>query len=264
VNVVCVQLDIAWGDRAANFAKVRSLLGSAAVEGGWLIVLPEMFSTGFSMNVAGICEGETRPAEAFLAELAGEFGAAVLGGVVTRAADGRGRNEAVLVAPGGEELARYTKMHPFSYAGETEHYAPGDRPVVVEVAGAKLSPFICYDLRFPEAFRGAAAGGAEVLAVIANWPEARQEHWRVLLRARAIENQAYVIGVNRTGADPNVTYAGGSVVASPRGEVAAEAGAGECTLAAELDLAALREYRLEFPALADMKGDWVRALPGRS
>jgi omega-amidase len=264
VNVVCVQLDIAWEDRAANFAKVRSLLASAAVESGWLIVLPEMFSTGFSMNVAGVCEGEPRPAEAFLAELAGESGAAVLGGVVTRAADGRGRNEAVLVAPGGEELARYTKMHPFSYAGETEHYAPGDRPVVVEAAGVKLSPFICYDLRFPEVFRGAAAGGAEVLAVIANWPEARQGHWRTLLRARAIENQAYVIGVNRTGADPNVTYAGGSVIVDPRGAVVAQAGAEEGTIAAGLDLAALREYRREFPALADMKGDWVRAFPGRS
>ncbi len=264
MNVVCVQFDIAWEDRAANFAKARSLLQSARVVPGSLIVLPEMFSTGFSMNVAGICEGDSRPGETFLAELAGESGAAALGGVVTMAADGRGRNEAVLVAPGGEQLARYAKMHPFSYAGESDHYAPGDRPVVAEVAGTKLAPFICYDLRFPEVFRSAAAGGAEVLAVIANWPEARQDHWRTLLRARAIENQAYVIGVNRTGADPNVTYAGGSVVVGPRGEVVAEAGPAECTFAAELDLEALREYRRDFPALDDMKGDWVRACPGRS
>jgi omega-amidase len=263
MNLTGVQLDIAWEDKPANFAKVRSLLASAAVQGCSLIVLPEMFSTGFSMNVAGICEGESRPAESFLAELAGELDAAVLGGVVTRAADGRGRNEAVLIAPGGGELARYTKVHPFSYAGEADHYVPGDGPVVVEVAGAKLSPFICYDLRFPEVFRGATAGGAEVLAVIANWPEARQEHWRTLLRARAIEDQAYVIGVNRTGADPNVAYAGGSVVVDPRGLVVAEAPSEECTIAAELDLEALREYRREFPALDDMKGDWVRARPRR-
>ncbi|MGB2823763.1 MAG: nitrilase-related carbon-nitrogen hydrolase, partial [Phycisphaerae bacterium] len=92
---------------------------------------------------------------------------------------------------------------------------------------------------------------------------ARQEHWRTLLRARAIENQAYVIGVNRTGADPNAAYAGGSVIVDPRGTVVAEAGAEECTIAAELDLEALREYRREFPALDDMKGDWVRACPGR-
>ena len=263
MNLTGVQLDIAWEDKPANFAKVRSLLESARVPPGSLIVLPEMFSTGFSMNVAGICEGDSRPAERFLAEMAAKLNAAFLGGVVTMAADGRGRNEAALIAPGGEELARYTKMHPFSYAGEADHYVPGDRPVVVEVAGAKLAPLICYDLRFPEVFRSATAGGAEVLAVIANWPEARQDHWRTLLRARAIENQAYVLGVNRTGADPNVTYAGGSVIVDPRGTIVTEAGTEECTIAAELDLEALREYRRDFPALDDMKGDWVRACPGR-
>jgi predicted amidohydrolase len=258
MKVVCVQLDIAWEDKAANFAKVRSLLDGADVPAGGLVVLPEMFSTGFSMNIPLIAEGEGRPAEAFLRETARAFGAAVLGGVVTPAPDGRGRNEAVLFGPDGRELARYRKMHPFSYAGESDHYEAGDRPVVAEWAGARLAPFVCYDLRFPEVFRSAAARGAEVLVVIANWPEARADHWRTLLRARAVENQAYVVGANRTGADPKAAYAGGSLIVDPRGQVVAEAGGGECALAAELDVAQLRQYRREFPALKDMKPDWVR------
>ncbi len=258
MRVVSVQYDIAWEDKAANAARVRSLLASSRVEPGSLIVLPEMFSTGFSMDVAGIDEGAAGAGESFLREMARRFGAAVLGGVVTRAADGRGRNQAVLVAPGGEEIARYTKIHPFSHAGETDHYAGGTDVVVVEWGGARLGLFICYDLRFPEAFRAAVARGAEVLVVIANWPEPRADHWHALLRARAIENQAYVVGVNRIGADPNVSYAGGSVVVEPRGRLVADAGGEEGLVRAKLDLAALRRYREEFPALADRKRDWVR------
>ena len=256
MKAFCVQWDVAWEDRAANFAKARSLL--AGVEPGSLVLLPEMFSTGFSMNVAGVCEGPSRPAECFLAERARELRASVLAGVVSLAPDGRGRNQAVLIAPDGSEIARYTKMHPFSYAGEADHYVAGDRPVVAQVGETRLSPFVCYDLRFPEVFRIATAGGAEVLAVLANWPEARQGHWRTLLRARAIENQAYVLGVNRCGADPNVTYAGGSLIVDPRGTVVAEAGGEEGTIGAELDLAALREYRREFPVLRDMREGLVR------
>ena len=258
MDVCAIQYDIAWEDKAANFARVRALLAGADPAPGGLIVLPEMFATGFSMNVAAICEGRERAAEGALAEFAAERGCAVLGGVVTRAADGRGRNQAVLVGPDGRELARYTKMHPFSFAGETAHYAPGERPVVVEWGGAKLAPFVCYDLRFPEVFRSVTASGAEVLAVIANWPASRREHWRTLLRARAIENQAYVVGVNRIGADPNVAYSGDSLIVGPRGEVLADAGTGQCTVCTRLDLGGLRAYRKEFPALKDMKEGWVR------
>lgn len=258
MNVVCVQYEIAWEDKEASFAKVRSLLAAGRVERGSLIVLPEMFSTGFSMNVAGIAEGAGRPAERFLAETARAHASAVLGGVVSRSADGRGRNEAVLVGPGGGEIARYAKMHPFTYAGEADHYEAGEGVVVADWGGARLAPLVCYDLRFPEAFRVAAAMGAEVLVVIANWPGARRDHWRAQLRVRAIENQAYVIGVNRTGEDPNVSYAGGSVVFDPRGQLVAEAGEAEGVIAAELDLPALRDCRREFPALADMRGDLLR------
>jgi predicted amidohydrolase len=258
MNVVCVQFDIAWEDKPANFATVRRLLSTAAVPPGALVVLPEMFATGFSMNVAAIAEGPDGPTETLLAETARQWGAFVLGGLVTKAPDGRGLNQALLVGPTGETIGRYTKMHPFSFAGEDRHYAGGDHLVAVEMGGTRLAPFICYDLRFPEVFRMATAGGTEVLAVIANWPAARQEHWRTLLRARAIENQAWVVGVNRIGADPNAAYAGGSLVVDPWGVIVADAGTGPCAMAAELDLPALRRYRQEFPALRDMKPGGLR------
>jgi len=116
-----------------------------------------------------------------------------------------------------------------------------------------VAPFICYDLRFPELFRMAVRQGAQLYVVIANWPASRVHHWVTLLQARAIENQAYVVGVNRCGSDPKVAYAGRSLVVSPRGVILADAGGGERVLSAELDLAALQAYRAEFPVLQDMR-----------
>ncbi len=261
MRVTCVQFDIAWQDKPANFAKVRTLLaGANACEAGGLIVLPEMFSTGFSMDVQSAAEGLPAPAEGFLAEFARRYGCYALGGVVNTASDGRGLNEAVLIGPAGRHLMRYAKMHPFSYAGESEHFAPGEAPVVAEIAGTSLSPFICYDLRFPEVFRAASLAGAEVLVVISNWPASRSEHFHALLTARAIENQAWVVGVNRVGSDPNVRYSGGSVVIDPFGRTVADAGDGETVLSTEMDVQALRQYRQEFPVLADARCGWVRRL----
>jgi len=261
MRVTCVQFDIAWHDKPANFAKVRALLaGAGAREAGELIVLPEMFSTGFSMNVQAVAEARSAPAEAFLAEIARQYGCHVLGGVVNVAADGRGLNEAVLIGPEGRQVMRYAKMHPFSYAGEAKHFAPGETPMVAELAATRLSAFICYDLRFPEVFRAAAMAGAEVLAVIANWPANRAKHFQTLLTARAIENQAWVVGVNRVGSDPNTRYSGGSVVIDPHGRTVATTGDGETVFSAELDLEALRQYRREFPALADARPGWVKRL----
>jgi len=123
-----------------------------------------------------------------------------------------------------------------------------------------VAPFVCYDLRFPEVFRIAAARGAQLLAVIANWPSAREAHWLTLLRARAIENQAYVAGVNRCGEDPRLRYTGRSVIIDPRGEVLADAGSDEAVITADIDLADLEEYRRSFPALADMRRELLPSL----
>lgn len=257
MQIIGLQLDIAWEDKQANHDKVRRLLDAAAPSPGALVLLPEMFATGFSLNVTGISESESHQSEGVLAEVAREYAVFIIGGIVTTGDDGRGRNEAVVVSPDGVEVARYCKMHPFTYGGETRHYGAGEKSLVFDWNGCTVAPFICYDLRFPEIFRRSVRQGAQLYAVIANWPTSRVEHWITLLRARAIENQAYVAGVNRCGLDPHLEYPGRSIIVDPRGEVIADAGSEEGSVSATLDLAALAEYRAAFPFLADMRSDCV-------
>jgi len=262
MKLIGCQFDLVWENKRANFEKVRRLLGAANPLKGALVALPEMFATGFSMNVAEIAEPRGGVTEQFLAATAREFGVAILGGVVTPGRGNQGRNEAVVFTSEGKELARYTKMHCFNPSGEGDHYEAGNQPVVFPWADFKVAPFVCYDLRFPEIFRVTAAKGAQVLAVIANWPTARLQHWMVLLQARAIENQAYVIGVNRCGNTPKLAYAGRSLIIDPRGVILAEAGEQEGILSAELDLAGLEAYRKEFAVLPDMRAEYVKADAG--
>lgn len=257
MNIVGVQLDIIWEDKAVNQTHLAELLAANPPKVGSLVVLPEMWATGFSMNVAAISETPGRETEAFMAASAAKYGVEVLGGVVTMGTDGLGRNDAVLFGPDGQEKARYTKLHPFSFGQETAHYGRGSEVVVLDWQGWKVAPFICYDLRFPEVFRRAAELGAELFCVIANWPVVREDHWKTLLKARAIENQAYVLGVNRCGIDPNVAYSGHSLLFDPRGETLADGGMAEGLLTAQLDRAALLAYRREFPALSDRHPDFV-------
>ncbi|MCX5685634.1 MAG: carbon-nitrogen family hydrolase [Planctomycetota bacterium] len=257
MQVTAIQPDIAWEDKPANFERVRQLVAAARPEAGGLVVLPEMFATGFSFDVARIHEGPGREAETFLAGLARERGLHVIGGVVNLGPNGRGRNEAVVFGPDGCEVARYAKMHPFSFGGEPEHYTAGDRVVTSPLGEFTAAVTVCYDLRFPELYRKAVLAGADLLVVIANWPSPRAAHWRTLLAARAIENQAYVVGVNRCGKDLKHTFSGGSLIIDPRGTVIADAGEREGSIAAALDLESLKAYRRKFPALADMRRDLI-------
>jgi predicted amidohydrolase len=216
-----------------------------------------MFASGFSMNVLRIAEDESRPTEQFLRGMSRELGVYLVGGLATRGADGRGRNDAVVTSPAGETIARYCKLHPFSPGKEKQHYSAGDRIVTFDWNDVTVAPLICYDLRFPEAFRRATRRGARVLVVIANWPSPRVEHWVTLLRARAIENQAYVLGVNRCGSDPYLPYPGRSLIVDYRGNVLADAGDREGVIAADIDPAAQAAYRKELPFLDDMRDDLV-------
>ncbi len=252
MKAFCVQHDIIWEDKPATHARVRALLDSAEIPPGSLIVLAEMFSTGFSMNVSGIKEGPDRETERFLSDLAERSGSYVIGGIVTADGD-KGRNEAVVYNPRGTEIARYCKMRPFTLGGEADCYQAGDRPALFEWQGIKVAPFICYDLRFPELFRQAVSMGAQMYAVIASWPSMRAEHWVKLLHARAIENQAYVVGVNRVGTDPKFTYLGRSMIVNPAGEILADAGDREAVVGADIDLDFLLRYRKELPFLVDMR-----------
>lgn len=252
MKVYCCQLDIAWEEKERNFSRVRELLAVAKPEPGSLIVLPEMFATGFSMNVAAIHEIAGARTERFLQELAAEFRSCVVGGIVSPDSSGQGRNEAIAIAPNGKLLARYAKIHPFSLGGECEHYSRGADVISFEFGGFTISPFVCYDLRFPEIFRAAVKQGAELFLVIANWPSRREQHWVTLLQARAIENLAWAVGVNRCGKDPQHVYPGRSLVVDPHGVIRADAGAGEGITVCEVDLATPRSWREQFPALRDM------------
>ena len=251
--VVCCQLNIIWENKPANHDKVHVLIEKAAPRHDSLVILPEMFSTGFSMNVATISDSDSRETQNFLATLAADYGLYVVGGVVSTAPGSRGFNECVAFSPDGVEIARYRKMHPFTLAGESEHYAAGGAVQVFPCHEFKIAPFICYDLRFPEVFRDAVRRGATLYTVIANWPTPRVEHWVTLLKARAIENQAYVVGVNRCGDDPHLSYPGRSMIIDPRGQILAEAGSQEGTISADLDLNALTDYRRGFPFLQDIR-----------
>ena len=251
LNIFAVQFDIAWEDKEANYARIRSLLSAQPPSPGCLVVLPEMFATGFSMNLAVTRQGAAREDEAFLAEIAREFRVAILGGVISDGEAGRGRNEAVAISPDGGLLARYTKIHPFSLGGEAQGHEAGTEIVTFEWGGFVIAPFVCYDLRFPEIFRAAALRGADLFLVIALWPVKRQQHWLTLLQARAIENQAYVIGVNRLGAEPQYSYAGRSVVIDPHGVIIADAGEREHVLSAQIDPEVVAGWRRDFPALRD-------------
>jgi omega-amidase len=252
MRVYGVQTDIDWENKAVNHTRVQEMLASVFPERGSLVLLPEMFATGFSMNVAGIADQATHETQAFLAELAAMHDVYIMGGVVVADADGRGRNQCVIYGPNGDELARYSKIRPFTFGGESDHYEAGERVEIFEWEGFRVAPFICFDLRFPELFRTAAAKGANLLTVIANWPETRVAHWECLLRARAIENQAYVIGVNRSGRDPFLSYPGRSLIIDPNGETLAEAGAEETIMTAQLDPGHVDSIRRKLPFLADM------------
>jgi predicted amidohydrolase len=211
-----------------------------------MVVLPEMFASGFTMNVASATDPREET-EKYLSDVAKEFEIFVVAGVASRVSEDRGRNEAVVIGPDGREIARYCKLHPFM--GEADHYHRGERTVTFDWFGVKVCPLICFDLRFPEAFRPRAIPAAEVFIVIASWPDLRDEHWVTLLRARAIENQAYVVGVNRCGIDPSFRYSGRSMIIDPHGKALADAGGNEGFIAGDVDVNMVRRWRAEFPVL---------------
>ncbi len=256
-ELVAVQWDLAWEDAAANHARVHELLDAADLKPGSLVVLPEMFPCGFTMDVDKVAEKDPSPSEAFLAEQSKARGICLLGGVVRRGPFGAVRNQSVVFSPEGTLKSRYTKIQGFSPGGESDAYAPGDDIVMFAWQGFNVAHFICYDLRFPELFRAASRLGADAFTVIASWPNMRHEHWTHLLKARAIENQAYVVGVNRCGSDPKFEYEGGSRIVDFSGAILADAGRDEGAVSAAADLGALREYRKKLPFLEDMRDDFV-------
>jgi predicted amidohydrolase len=254
VNVLGLQFNIAWEDKKRNFSRVRDLIAAHQPEKNSLVALPEMFATGFTMNVSTMAEPYGGDTEHFLAETAKEFGIYLIGGAAMLGRDGRARNKALVFSPEGKLIAWYAKMRPFTPGGESAKYVAGESPATFRWGDCTVSPFVCYDLRFPELFRAAAhAHRPELFVVIASFPEKRILHWTRLLQARAIENQAYVLGVNRIGSDPSFEYPGRSMIVDADGEIIADAGAKECLIGAALDLQKLRKYRAGLPFLDDLR-----------
>ena len=253
MQIVVVQMDMAWQDKLTNHEKVRQLLADVTIDENALVILPEMFDTGFSMDLAETPQTDSRESEKFVRQLAADLGAAVLAGVTAPLLNGCSANEAVAFAPDGTELVRYHKMQPFTPSGEDEKYGAGSVHQIFSWQGIKISPLICYDLRFPEVFRPAALAGAELIPVIASWPQARSEHWVRLLQARAIENQAFTVGVNRCGTDPSFGYDGRSTAFDPQGVCLFEANGDEQVCIIDIDIDLVRNWRAQFPALRDCK-----------
>ena len=249
MQLIALQYAPAWEDKARTHAHVEAMLESTRPEPGDLVVLPEMGDTGWSFNFDAVIPGDT---PAWAADTARRFQIHLQVGYAEMGRDEKALNCTVIARPDGTLGPVYRKIHPFSFGNETEHFQGGDAVVVDPLPEAVVCPTICYDLRFPEIYRLGAIAGAEVMTVIASWPRARAAHWKALAIARAIENQAYVVAVNRTGRDPTFTYGGGSLVISPLGDVLDEGDSEECAVIGTFDRAALDEWRSRFPALSDL------------
>ncbi|MGC9382761.1 carbon-nitrogen family hydrolase [Streptomyces sp. MH13] len=249
-----IQIDVNGGESVeARRRRAASLVRDAA--GADLVVLPELWTTGaFAFDEFGAeaepLEGPTYEAMAKAASDAGVWLHA--GSVPERAADGRLYNTSLVLSPSGDLAAAYRKIHRFGFdQGEAVLMGAGRELVTVPLPGTTLGVATCYDLRFPELFRGLVDAGAETLVVPAGWPERRRSHWTLLARARAVENQAFVLACATAGTHAGVPQAGHSVVVDPWGEVLAEAGADEEVLTVEFDPAEVARTRERFPALKD-------------
>lgn len=256
MRLTILQPTIAWENPAANREKLTQQLAPLSEQTD-LVLLPEMFTTGFSMNAAALAEPMTGPTMQWLHQTADELGAAVAGSFMCEDG-GRFFNRLIFMRPGGA-FDFYDKKHLFSLAGEPNYFTPGKKRLTLEWRGWRICPLICYDLRFPVWSRnapGSFAGRMEplydLLLYVANWPARRAHHWRSLLTARAIENQAFVAGANIVGTDGNgLDYAGDSALIDYSGAIICEQNGQEALLTAELSLENLRQYRLQLPFLQD-------------
>lgn len=247
LNVAVVQTELAWHDRQANLEHFDLLL--EPLNGVDLVVLPEMFTTGFTMESASLAEPEDGPTSVWMRQQARRLDAVVTGSIIVQAADGSHRNRLLWARPDGE-LLHYDKRHLFRMAGEHEHFSPGERQVQFELKGWRIRPLICYDLRFPVWSRDAQH--TDLLLYTANWPGARRLHWNRLLPARAIENLCYVAGVNRVGIDgKGFAYTGDTQVLDFQGESLFNAGEADGVFEVTLNAAELAAYRTRFPAYLD-------------
>jgi len=257
VIVAGLQLDIVWENPAENFRRTEVLVSEAVDRGARVLALPELFATGFSMRSDAMA-AHADEVRAFLAATAVGHGVWVIGGYAEPGVE-RPANACGIFDPNGDEVLHYRKIHPFSLASEPEHYEAGRDLFTFEIEGVRVTPLICYDLRFPELFR-AAATATDLFVVIANWPTRRAHAWRTLLAARAIDDQAWVLGVNRVGEADGHPHRGDTTLLDPWGEVAATLADTPGVVTGNVDAAVVRDARERFSFLDDRRPEVYRRL----
>lgn len=256
MKVALVQMDLVLGNPEANRLKAEARVRQAAADGAELVMLPEMWTTGYSLpELSGnLADRDGAPTGPFLSSLARECGI-YLAGSVADERDGKVYNLATVYGPDGALLAEYAKVHLVPMMDEPLYLAPGDSLATAMVGGGVAGLAICYDLRFPELFRTLALGGAQLMLIPAEWPAVRAHHWRTLLMARAIENQCFVLACNRVGHDGKNAFAGHSMVVDPWGNVLTEGGEEEAVLTATVELSDVAAVRSRIPVFRDRRPD---------
>jgi predicted amidohydrolase len=258
MKVAGLQIDIAWEDPETSFSRVVPLAQQAAASGARLLVLPEMFATGFSMDAERMAARHGEIGR-FATALAKNLGVWLVAGWAEPASP-QPANSCRLIDPAGVERLVYRKIHPFSLAGEAGSYQAGDEVVTFEVEGLRVTPLICYDLRFPELFR-LAADRTDLFVVPANWPDRRIHAWRALLAARALDAQCYVLGVNRVGIDGHgAVHPGASALVDPLGQVVASLSDEVGVVIGAVDVGRVAEIRDRYHFLDDRRPDLYRRL----
>ena len=246
MKITILQRDIVWANPQENVQRADAAID--AQPGADLYVLPEMFSTGFCTEPKDIAESDNSETLQWMQQKAKAIDAAIAGSVAI-CKDGKYYNRFYFVKPDGS-VEHYDKKHLFTYGGEHKRFTAGERRVVVEFRGVRFLMEVCYDLRFPVWARN--RGDYDAILYVASWPTSRVEAWSTLLRARAIENQCYVVGVNRVGDDPACNYCGGSAIIDAYGRTMAECERNrECEVSAEIDMEKLQAFREKFPVLND-------------
>jgi len=250
MKIALIQYCPAWEDKETNKKKILSLVQD--IKGVELFIFPEMTLTGFTMKSKEMSETINGDSFRFFSAIAKEKSSNIFAGIIERR-NNRNYNTLIHIKPDGNLVKLYRKVHPFSYSGENKHYYAGAKPALTKIKKWKIGLTICYDLRFPELFRKYGKKKAHLIVNIANWPDTRIEHWCTLLKARAIENQCYVAGVNRVGKDPKLNYVGFSGVYDPMGKELVSVENVEKVIVLELNKIFVSEVREKFPFLDDIK-----------
>ncbi|MBF0646830.1 carbon-nitrogen family hydrolase [Desulfuromonas acetoxidans] len=259
VTAAAVQFNISLGEIDHNLATASEGLRRVAAQGAQLAVLPEMWSTGYDYRHLSDLAEQTPRVLITLQSLSLELKLVIVGSLPEK--DGNALYNTLYVIDQGKQVGHYRKLHLFSSMGEDRFLAAGHNSLVVPTSAGRLGLAICYDLRFPELFRKLALEGAEILCIPAEWPKPRQEHWRTLLRARAIENQMFVVATNCCGIQGKLDFFGMSMLISARGDILQEAGEKNTELIATFSHEEMVKYRSQIPCFKDRRPEVYGTLP---